>query len=750
MALDDLAQDVTDFRQEGGIVDFLFGQDTTATATLTESPTRQDDGKGNGKPYSLTMYRGRKEDGEKEEVIGIYNFLVNPETVNYDFPSRTTVIQTLGGAVIDTFGAGIPTITLTGTTGWNRRDIQTDGFSAFRALYEFYRFYQNELINPVNNNSKEQVYCVFDDGPSGLDFEVHLQDLKFPRTKQRPLLFPFTLTMKVLDGDRGLSSGDPDTFDDYVVFFTGGRFRNLLTARTAEIRAKLDALGQGLNVTPTGFQQIAQVGKDVLDTVDNLVSIGEDSLGLVQDSANFITQRLRRVSRAVVGVSRILQTTVNLPSNIATQFISAVNVGMLAFNDINCLLQDFDNSRALRPKVRLITGGDSCAAIIGADTPSTTALSGANSFEDLSSGGAPPEILDSVSLDGAAVDSLILLESVDPVLEDFGSVDPLTELTNIVDGLFIDTGVDYPTAVSEAGLDISDVDVITDTETITVNQGTTLQTLATQRLGDTSRWEEIALLNNLRWPYISNEFIYTLGPKMSDMVVVSGSGDTYVFSDIEGASVDQQIYFSNGVNEEAVTILSVDPVTNTLVFTSATTVDYTSLAQCSLHEDPDESSTVVLKIGDQISIPIDTSSGNSVKSDEVFDDTDFNRLFGLDIQLTETGELTFGETGDFVITETGVDNIVQSLRIRINTSPSDLKYHQDYGVGIPERVGEIASPRLANQIQRLLERGLPRDPRVSVVRNSSAAIEGDQIGIKFDAAINNQLTLTNLNFVATR
>ena len=30
-----------------------------------------------------------------------------------------------------------------------------------------------------------------------------------------------------------------------------------------------------------------------LDTIDNLISIGEDSLGLVQDSANFIAQNLQ-------------------------------------------------------------------------------------------------------------------------------------------------------------------------------------------------------------------------------------------------------------------------------------------------------------------------------------------------------------------------------------------------------------------------------------------------------------------------
>ncbi len=746
MALGDLANNVSDFRQGGGIVDFLFGADKTPSSAellknAADQPTRQDDGKGNGKPYTITLERGI-------EVLGEYTFLVNPETVNYDFPSRSTVIQTLGGAVIDTFGLGIPTITLTGTTGWNRRDIQTDGFSAFKALYEFYRFYQNELVNPRFPSENDQITAIFNDGPSDLEFQVHLQDLKFPRSKQRPLLFPFTLSMRVMDIDSGLLSRSTKTFDEYAAFFTNSQFRSLLEARAAEVKAQLEALN--LNTTPSGFQQIAQVGSDILDTVDNLVSIGEDSLGLVQDSANFITERLRRVSRSVVGVSRILQTAQNLPSNIATQFISAINVSILAFNDIECLLQDFDNSRALRPKTRLLTGGNSCSTILGASAPSITALQGENSFENLSSGGAPPEILDSVSLTGAAVDSLILLESVDPVLEDYGSVDPLTELNNIVGGLFVDTDVDFPLAVSEANLDIADMDVITDIETVTVNQGTSLQTLATQRLGDTSRWEEIALLNNLRWPYISNEFIDTLGPKISELTVVSGSGDTYIFLDIEGATENQQVYFSNGTDEEAVTILSVDPVTNTLVFTTSTAVTYTSLAQCFLLEDPEESSTVVLQIGDQISIPIDGSTANSVNSDEVTDDTDFNRLFGLDLQLSDDGELQLGDTGDFVITDTGVDNIVQSLRVRINTSPSDLKYHSDYGVGIPERVGEKATPQLASQLILLMRDGMQRDPRVVVVRNASAAIEGDEIGIKFDAEVNNQLTLTNLNFVATR
>jgi len=756
MALGDLAQDVSRFRDAGpGITDFLFGSDQQPRRDPSVIPTAQSDDKGNGKPYTLMMRRGNA-------ILAEYTFLINPETTGYNFPSRSTVVQTLGGATIDHFGIGVPTITLGGTTGWSVRG-NIDGFKAYKSLQEFYELYQFELGQEESRKSVEtrrypivrlitgDLRVEYTDGPSQLTYQVHLQDLKINRTKARPLLFPFTLTMRVMDIDVRAQRQVSVTFDAYANFFATGGLRSLLADRSAEIKDKLSGLEENQGILPAGIRAVFDVGKDALDTVDNLTSIGEDSIAMIQDTASFITGNISRVAASVRKVARTLQDFTDLPSNIATDFISTINGVVQAFGDLECVLQDFTNGRNLRPRINLISGGDACATILGAATPAIRPVQGQNTFEELSSAGVPVEILDSVALSSSALDSLSLLESVDPVLEGFGNIDALAELQNAINGLVIDTEVDYQQSVNDAGLDITNIDVIDDVESKTIIQGETLQSIARVHLGDSERWEELAVLNNLRYPYISEDFIETLAPKLADLFISSGAGNTYVFINVEGAAVNQEIYFTDGTVEESHIIESVDNSTNTIVLKTSTTVTYNSLAQSSLHENPEESNTKVLKVGDFILTPVSNVSATSVNSKETEDTSDFNRVFGLDFQLDAEGFITLDDIiGDIVLTETGRDNIKQALEIRINTGPEELKHHSDYGIGLPLRVGRLGTPENASQIIVDLREGIPRDPRIISIKNAQAIIENDQTGIRFDAVANNDLTLTNFNFVATR
>ena len=421
----DLPQDVSRFRDAGPrLTDFIFGSDAQPRRVPTVIPTAQGDDKGNGKPFTLMMKRG-------STILSEYTFLINPETANYGFPSRSTVVQTLGGATIDHFGIGVPTITLAGTTGWNVRG-SIDGFKAYKALQAFFELYQSELAKDTSSKAlpTRKSYSVifevdgelsveYQDGPSDLTYQVHLQDLKINRTKSRPLLFPFTLIMRVLNIDERARRDRFITEDPYTKFFTQGGLRSLLAARSAEIKDKLSGLEPTRGLLPQAFQVVLDVGNDALDTVDNLTSIGEDSIAMIQDSASFITGNISRVAASVRRVARTLQDFSDLPSNIATDFISTINGVIQSFGDIECVLQDFTNGRNLRPRIRLISGGDACSTILGAETPDIRPIQGQNTFEELSSAGVPVEILDSVSLSSSALDSLSLIESVDPVLEDY-------------------------------------------------------------------------------------------------------------------------------------------------------------------------------------------------------------------------------------------------------------------------------------------------------------------------------------------
>jgi len=77
-----------------------------------------------------------------------YKFALNPEEYKQSEPSRVTVTQTKGGAWIDDFGAGIPTIQFKGTTGFRTQEARDYLNNATYTNNNQQRYLENILRNP--------------------------------------------------------------------------------------------------------------------------------------------------------------------------------------------------------------------------------------------------------------------------------------------------------------------------------------------------------------------------------------------------------------------------------------------------------------------------------------------------------------------------------------------------------------------------------------------------------------------------
>lgn len=78
--------------------------------------------------------------------LQVHTLLINPEDMSVDEPSRSSVTQTLGGAYVTDFGAGLPEVNISGTTGYKARvspdGYLTDGYQEFKNIRDnIYRAY---------------------------------------------------------------------------------------------------------------------------------------------------------------------------------------------------------------------------------------------------------------------------------------------------------------------------------------------------------------------------------------------------------------------------------------------------------------------------------------------------------------------------------------------------------------------------------------------------------------------------------
>ncbi|WIT26422.1 hypothetical protein [Bacillus phage SPO1L4] len=123
-----------------------------------------------------------------------YKFVLNPEEYDQTEPSRVNVTQTKGGAFVDDFGGGVPTVVMSGTTGFkNGTKDPTSGFKKFKELRDLIReYYFGEAPGSAVKASKELTFHNHTDGEHWIAVPT---TFSLKRSVARPLLYLYNIEM---------------------------------------------------------------------------------------------------------------------------------------------------------------------------------------------------------------------------------------------------------------------------------------------------------------------------------------------------------------------------------------------------------------------------------------------------------------------------------------------------------------------------------------------------------------------------
>lgn len=282
-----------------------------------------------------------------------------------------------------------------------------------------------------------------------------------------------------------------------------------------------------------------------------------------------------------------------------------------------------------------------------------------------------------------------------------------------------------------------------------VSQGETLQQIARVALGNAEDWVVLAALNNLRYPYISEDPRDLLGHPQSEgrlaLDAIAGSSFAFVEGFDNPPKAGQMLYFVSptAAGGEAVRITSVEVSTGMIQFEPEIKNNWSQGNPVVIYPDPADLKTTILRPGDLLKLP-----GESNIQDFTLDRQEWETLLGEDIALDENGQLLF-DGGDLA-TYNGVDNLVQQLQHRLATSYGELPYHKDYGSELPDALGETASPYFILLAKALVRESLLRDPRISDVTNISVQVDGDTVLIDCFVEVSNTKTLLKVTNLVLR
>jgi hypothetical protein len=252
-----------------------------------------------------------------------------------------------------------------------------------------------------------------------------------------------------------------------------------------------------------------------------------------------------------------------------------------------------------------------------------------------------------------------------------------------------------------------------------INNGENLQDVAGRTLGDSSRWREIAILNDLKPPYVTSQLLSkTFTAPFGRTVLVSDASDLAIgeyvtifatsstrrkILNIENFDSSFRITFDGPDNLSAFVS---SPVKNLLYAQAGTVVSGDPILIPSAGEAEDLSTLRPT--------PLNSRLSNAEK------------IFKIDLAVNDSGDFILSGDGD-IKRSYGYDNAIQAIKLALSVEKGELERHPSYGVGIP--IGSRNSDLGVNQLDNLVREQITSDPRFTDV-DTQVKVNGSEVRIE--------------------
>lgn len=299
-----------------------------------------------------------------------------------------------------------------------------------------------------------------------------------------------------------------------------------------------------------------------------------------------------------------------------------------------------------------------------------------------------------------------------------------------------------------------------------VRQGDTLERLAQEFMGDAGSWLELAILNGLNYPYLTDDSDYVVdiaatgsvtfsrvASTVGDVVIPAGSRVSVpatTRSPQKDFTTDNPATILNGTDtiSAPVTASTTGETSNTPALTvTILGFSVTNLASVdNLAPITGGTHLAVLKPGDTLLILTDSDglAGTAgVDTQALQGESFFDALLGKDVALDATGDL-FGDSRLGLATVAGIENFQAAITHRLFTTLGWYAFLPDYGSNVPQSVGQRGDKFWLQRTRIEAERTLRGDPRVQDLQNVKASFVGGALSLSFDVLMLGEKSSKNL------
>lgn len=340
--------------------------------------------------------------GAPDAFYKIQNLVIRPEDLTRIDATRSAVLQTLGGAFADVWGAGLPTISIAGHTGW-RGDSSRDGVQIFSDLRDLVmtQYLRRRQAASITGRDPGEVKLIFVDVLDDFAFQVVPTSFVLRRSKSRPLLCQYQISMQVVSDD----------LDDAKFRFIGEANADVGIESMADSLSQMGRIMNDLGWIGKNFPAfskalIGSVAKtqQILGEVMKVKGAIDKTMQPLFRVADLATQAVRNIARAVA-------TVAGLPMAVKAQMQQLAN----AFHNCYCILRNVFKVREALPDYSALYGASTCSSTAGGAPLSP--LRNMNAFELM----APTQTTSYVTANGLT--ALMSAAKSDPVLRPMSVAD---------------------------------------------------------------------------------------------------------------------------------------------------------------------------------------------------------------------------------------------------------------------------------------------------------------------------------------
>lgn len=337
-----------------------------AAASGSSAPASQ---KAGDRPISFLL-----DNPSSGQEPAFFDFVIRPEELTWTETSRLSVNQTLGGAWADNFGASIPTINLSGHTGWHKMGIEKkDGLDRFVALketvFDGWHLQRQQSIN--DGQDPNQVRLIFSDALDSRAVVVAPQSFTLRRSKSRPLLAQFQISLLVMDEALEL----PSPAQQFGFNGASGKTPGPLGAiAKAAGLASLAGSIKGIAGMISGVRSLVQssilgpiqsfmsTAVSVFSAVKDVISSG---VGLVKD----VVSTAQAIAQVGVTAFRTLAAIASIPQQVKAGLMAISS----AFSNVACVLKNALSAPEYYSDYSDVFGASNCSSTSGGRPPSPLA-----------------------------------------------------------------------------------------------------------------------------------------------------------------------------------------------------------------------------------------------------------------------------------------------------------------------------------------------------------------------------------------